>query len=49
VGADPEPSDYFAISDAERAMVLSNSDDTDAVFSFHTDVVIEFSRGYHCR
>jgi hypothetical protein len=30
-------------------MMIANSGNTDVISSFHTDVVIEFSRGYHCR
>jgi len=34
VGADPEPCDDFAFANAESAMMVADSDDTDAVPSF---------------
>jgi hypothetical protein len=40
VSADPEPGNDFTFTDTERAMVLSNSDDTDAVPPF-----LEFQGG----
>lgn len=39
VGADPEPRDDFALTDADCSMVLADSDDTDAVSPF-----LEFQR-----
>jgi hypothetical protein len=40
VRADPEPGDDFALTDAKRAMVLADSDDTGAIAPF-----LEFQGG----
>ncbi len=49
IGSDFSLAQRFSSSDAAGAMMIANSDDAYAVSSFHTDVVIQFSRGYRSR